>query len=614
METEPLMETEAPPIKPSFEKLPFIEYEKMRINKYLYNIKIYQTEDSIIFNANLIDDFELSYEKIYTLSELYTINRFFKQYSTTKEVFKSFFQNFKKKDIIAFKEENTIHLVYKFESMKIENEIDFILITNKIKLENIIFKFSDKINKIMKEQKDMKDQILDEIKNQKERFESKEITDGENINIDNINNINDDNNIQKIIKASLKEQKKTNKNIQKDLEKFKTDLDKQRQINKKIMKELDEITKKKDIKIDKVVDIQYKNKYLQRNDCSSITQIFFDNKLLIIIFIFSLIILKGRDRIVDEIKIKLKDMKNDYRKISRNVEILKLEINKTRDFHIKDYRFIDAHLHILHSNITVFNNYIKNHLDKEIKKNRRDILNIKESLTGLSGQLCDYNERYNLSGQVKSLLTEDINKIVDSQLLEINKLNKQIDEIKEDLKIFNKEKYNNEIDNFDYYKTFINEELEKNFSKKIAEYKVLFRATRDGFTAKNFHNKCDGYNSTLTLILTNTKELLGGYAKYSWNQNNEYKKGKEGFMFSINNNIITKIKRNNIYCQKDSGPIFGDFDIVISNNSNLNYESYYNKRIFNRIIINDTNIGKNDNIKQHFSVLDYVVYQVLFKE
>ena len=129
----------------------------------------------------------------------------------------------------------------------------------------------------------MKDQILDEIKNQKERFESKEKTDGENINIDNINNINDDNNIQKIIKASLKEQKKTNKNIQKDLEKFKTDLDKQRQINKKIMKELDEITKKKDIKIDKVVDIQYKNKYLQKKKYSSFTHIFCDNIFIIII-------------------------------------------------------------------------------------------------------------------------------------------------------------------------------------------------------------------------------------------------------------------------------------------------------------------------------------------
>ena len=85
-------------------------------------------------------------------------------------------------------------------------------------------------------------------------------------------------------------------------------------------------------------------------------------------------------------------------------------------------------------------------------------------------------------------------------------------------------------------------------------------------------------------------------------------------MFSINNNIITKIKKYNIYCQKDSGPIFGDFDIFISNNSNLNYESYYNMRIFNRSIINDINIGKNDIIKQHFSVLDYAVYQVLFKQ
>ena len=85
-------------------------------------------------------------------------------------------------------------------------------------------------------------------------------------------------------------------------------------------------------------------------------------------------------------------------------------------------------------------------------------------------------------------------------------------------------------------------------------------------------------------------------------------------MFSINNNIITKIKKYNIYFQKDSGPMLGDFDILISNNSNLNNESYYNMRIFNRSIINDINIGNNDIIKQHFSVLDYIVYQVIFKQ
>ena len=392
------------------------------------------------------------------------------------------------------------------------------------------------------------------------------------------------------------------------------------------MKELDDITKKKDIKIDKVADIQYQSKYFSKKNYFSFGKIFYNNKLVIIIFIISILILKGKDKIIDEINNKLKDMRRNYRNMARHIEILKMEINKTNALHMKDFRIIDANLHILHSNITLLHNYFKNHLDKEIKKNKRDILNIKESLTDLSDKLYDFNARFNLSGQGKLLSVEDINKIVDSKLLVINNISKQIDEIKENLKIINKEKYNNEIDNFDYYKTFINEELEKNFSKEIKEYKVLFRATRDGFASENFHNKCDGYNSTLTLILTNTKELLGGYTKDSWNQNNEYKTGEGGFMFSINNNIITKIKKYNIYFQKDSGPILGDFDILISNNSNLNNESYYNMRIFNRSIINDINrifnrstnndinIGKNDIIKQHFSVLDYIVYQVIFKQ
>ena len=148
-------------------------------------------------------------------------------------------------------------------------------------------------------------------------------------------------------------------------------------------------------------------------------------------------------------------MRKDYRKMERNLEILKIEINKTTDVHSKDFRFMNAYLHILYSNITLLDSNIKNHLDKEIKRNRRDIINIKESLIDLSNQLYDFNARFNLSGQGIPLLVEDLNKLVDSKFLVINKINKQIGEIKEELKIFNKEKYNNEIDNFDYYKTFI---------------------------------------------------------------------------------------------------------------------------------------------------------------
>ena len=86
-------------------------------------------------------------------------------------------------------------------------------------------------------------------------------------------------------------------------------------------------------------------------------------------------------------------MRKDYRKMERNLEILKIEINKTNALHSKDYRFIDAHLHILYSNTTLLYNYINNHLDKEINRNIMDIINIKESLIDLWHQLNDLNEK-----------------------------------------------------------------------------------------------------------------------------------------------------------------------------------------------------------------------------
>ena len=40
---------------------------------------------------------------------------------------------------------------------------------------------------------------------------------------------------------------------------------------------------------------------------------------------------------------------------------------------------------------------------------------------------------------------------------------------------------------------------------------LLYQATRDGFSAKAFHQKCDGYQNTLTIIKTNGNYVFGGY-------------------------------------------------------------------------------------------------------
>ena len=54
-------------------------------------------------------------------------------------------------------------------------------------------------------------------------------------------------------------------------------------------------------------------------------------------------------------------------------------------------------------------------------------------------------------------------------------------------------------------------------------FKLLYRATRDGFNASKFHLLCDGRNQTLTLIKTtnftsslNSIYIFGGYANIAW--------------------------------------------------------------------------------------------------
>ena len=43
------------------------------------------------------------------------------------------------------------------------------------------------------------------------------------------------------------------------------------------------------------------------------------------------------------------------------------------------------------------------------------------------------------------------------------------------------------------------------------EWKLLCRASRDGFWAKNCYSKCDRMENTLTIIKSKSGDVLGGY-------------------------------------------------------------------------------------------------------
>ncbi|RNA15586.1 BTB POZ domain-containing KCTD21 [Brachionus plicatilis] len=102
---------------------------------------------------------------------------------------------------------------------------------------------------------------------------------------------------------------------------------------------------------------------------------------------------------------------------------------------------------------------------------------------------------------------------------------------------------------------------------------LLYRATTDGFSAQNFHSKCDHLKKTLTIIKTTGNYIFGGYTEQSWDGNVKWKDDPNAFIFSINNCIKAKVNplylSNAICCYSHYGPTFGGgHDIYISNDSN----------------------------------------------
>ena len=107
-----------------------------------------------------------------------------------------------------------------------------------------------------------------------------------------------------------------------------------------------------------------------------------------------------------------------------------------------------------------------------------------------------------------------------------------------------------------------NSEILKN--KKI-DYKLLYRASRDGDEAKKFHEKCDNKRQVLAVFKTTKGLIFGGYTEVGY-------KGKGGaiidnkaFFFSCDLKKIYNIKTDKtaIFDHIDYGPTFGNNTTII---------------------------------------------------
>jgi hypothetical protein len=154
-------------------------------------------------------------------------------------------------------------------------------------------------------------------------------------------------------------------------------------------------------------------------------------------------------------------------------------------------------------------------------------------------------------------------------------------------------------------------------------FKLLYRASRDGFEAEKYHELCDNKGSTIMISkLKENGRLIGGYNPLSWhpyntfiNENGTWQSTSDSFLFSftkkeeINSAFLTRVTDDNnfqIYAVcygLNYGPAFGGgWDLIIKHDK----ISSYNKRAY-------PGVHNMIDYDIRYILEDYEVHQVLKK-
>jgi hypothetical protein len=159
--------------------------------------------------------------------------------------------------------------------------------------------------------------------------------------------------------------------------------------------------------------------------------------------------------------------------------------------------------------------------------------------------------------------------------------------------------------------------------------KLIFRASKKGFSSAAFHSKCDNKAPTLVVVKAKSGNVFGGFTTVGWGMSNTYRFDKYSFIFLLRrkdkkkkkNKPVKKRKKgdeppakwkvtntsNAVYHGSGYGPTFGGgFDFYLCNNCDSTSGSYSNAG-------NSYAAPKDQNLlagSYNFMVADYEVYEL----
>ena len=306
----------------------------------------------------------------------------------------------------------------------------------------------------------------------------------------------------------------------------------------------------------------------------------------------------------DKIFNTCEDLEDAYNSM---VVILKNEKNLIKE--IKDDKFIMS-LFILNLDMT----FREKSLELIKKNQNKDVIiqNLCQQIDELKKNNSNLLNEFDKIKIENNNLKENINSIMEwknNLAQELNQLNEKINIY--EFKLF---KIDSNIlkDQKEY--DFIIERIKK--VKSSSDFNIslslLYRATRDGDEASDFHSRCDKSKSTLVIVKTKKGLRFGGFTTETWSGDDIDKMDDNAFCFSLDKMKIYNVVKGKkaIFASTYSGPAFENCIFQIKDNcfeeggecsDNMNNNFNNQEKQFE---INDGN--------ENFKVAEVEVFGVIF--
>ncbi|CAF1017187.1 unnamed protein product [Didymodactylos carnosus] len=157
------------------------------------------------------------------------------------------------------------------------------------------------------------------------------------------------------------------------------------------------------------------------------------------------------------------------------------------------------------------------------------------------------------------------------------------------------------------------------YGKSNQRWQLIYRASRHGFGAEDFHGRCNDQGATVTVIRSKNGYLFGGYTRVPWKSDGGWKEDASSFLFTLSNPHSIPPRKYHVDSQQskyavrhraDYGSAFGGgCDLFVSHKSNENSDSYTN---FPCSYMDTT--GKREKTftgAKYFTIFDIEVFRVV---